>query len=235
MKTSSLAAAATLLSASSAALVLLETTKCLDDSYPYGKRFDITMNLSGPVARDDLTQICGLRIVSATAGVDVNSIKCQAFKDVVGTQPGSAIFTYTEPALIATNPRLIRAVGCTYPAVAHAVKRQDNGTASASSSSSSLSSSESASSSTVTLTASSDASTSSIGPSTITSTVLVTPSSGIPGSSANATTTTLSTTPRPSASQTTGPATQSSGAASSVGESVGMGMGFIAVVAAMFV
>jgi hypothetical protein len=53
MKTSSLATAAAILSASNAATVTLETTKCLSSNVPL-QQLEIEMNLSGPVARGNL-------------------------------------------------------------------------------------------------------------------------------------------------------------------------------------
>lgn len=220
MKSTTILAPAALLASSQAAFVTLATTKCLDTSYPYGTPFDITMNLSGPVARDDLKQICGLRIISASENIDINTITCRAYRDVVGTQPGSAEFTFAHEAKIGTNPRVIKAIACKYPA--QVVRRQNNGTVMASSSSVV---------STITLPVSSDTLTSSAGPATITSTVVV---SGTPQSSANATTSTLSTTLTPSASQSTAPA-QSSAAAGVVGVGAGVGLGAIAAIMGMLV
>ncbi|KAH7086808.1 hypothetical protein FB567DRAFT_549254 [Paraphoma chrysanthemicola] len=227
MKTSTLTTAATLLSTTYAATVTISTTPCLDPHIPLQQE-TIEMNLSGPVARD-FPAVCGMKILSASPGIDINTIHCQAFKDVVGTQPGSAIFTYAHPASIATNPVQEMAVRCTYPVHGAHAKRQSNETASVSSpgSSASASASDSArlSLSTVTLSASSGSA--SVSQSTITRTTIA--SSGLPSSSANGT---VSSSRSPSASQTSATPAQSSGAAAGMG--VGVGMGVVAGFVAMF-
>lgn len=234
MKTASFATAAALLSTSYAATVVLETTQCFASNVPL-QHVEIELNTSGPVATGksslwslirhrlievDLQQVCGLRIVESD--VDVNAISCQAFKDVAGTQPGSAVFTYAQPASIATNPVQENAILCTYPTGGNKMRRQDNGTASGSISLGPIPTIIS----TVTLPDSS----SSAGQSTITSTMVVTASSGMPSSSGNSTTPSM--TQRPSASQTTEAPKESTGAASS--GAVGMGM-VAAAIAAMLV
>ncbi|OAL07590.1 hypothetical protein IQ06DRAFT_289292 [Phaeosphaeriaceae sp. SRC1lsM3a] len=238
MKTTSFATAATLLSASYAATVTLETTPCLDPSYGL-EQLTIEMNLSGPVARD-LNHVCGLRIISASEGVDINSISCQAFKDVVGTQPGSAVFTYAEPARIATNPVQEKGVWCTYPTVDDKVRRQiDNSTVSESvsvpvSTSASTSLRRSARS-TATFSASTSSGASSASASATASTTTITTiasaSSGLPSSSGNLTTPSLSRGPSPSQSEASTSPSATPGAASSI--SVGMGV-VAAALAAMF-
>jgi hypothetical protein len=161
----------------------------------------------------DLQQVCGLRIVSSDT--DVNTISCQAFKDAAGTQPGSTLFTYAQPALIATNPVQEKAIQCTYPTTSNHVRRQNNDTASVAP--------ISTLSSIVTLPVSSVPAEQS----TITSTMVVTASTGMPSSSGNSTTPSMSL--RPSASQTGEAPRESKGAASEGG--VGMGMGLVAAAA----
>ncbi|KAH7408232.1 hypothetical protein DE146DRAFT_752377 [Phaeosphaeria sp. MPI-PUGE-AT-0046c] len=235
MRTTSIAPAATLLSLSYAATVTLETTPCLDPSYEL-QTLEIEMNPAGPVARD-LDHVCGLRIVSASEGVDLNTISCQAFKDVVGTQPGSAVFTYAEPARIATNPVQEKAIWCTYSTVDKARRQLNNNTVSESVSipvSTSTSVRRSARS-TVTLSASSSGSaasaSASASASTTTITTLASASSGLPSSSANLTVPSLSLQPTPSQSGASTSPSATPGAASSIS----MGMGVVAAaLAAMF-
>lgn len=236
MKTTSFATAATLLSAASAATVTLETTPCIDLSYQL-EQLTIEMNLSGPVARD-LNTVCGLRIVSASEGVDINSISCQAFRDVVGTQPGSAIFTYAEPAHIATNPVQEKAIWCTYPTSSDKARRQiDNGTVSESisvpiiSTSSLGRSARSTFASSASTTVGSASASASASASTTTITTLASASSGLPSNSANLTTPSASRQPSPSQSQSSTSPSATPGAASSI--SVGMGV-VAAALAAMF-
>jgi hypothetical protein len=244
MKTSAFTTAAALLSTSYAATVTLETTACLEPTYPSGQPLEIEMNLSSPVAVGmsqipkrpppphhqmlkpllDLPTVCGLRIVSASPGVDINTIKCQAFKDVAGTTPGSAVFTYASPALIATNPVQEKAIKCTYSVAKAHERRQFNETMSPSLAASTTASSALGSTA---LPVSSEASAaSSEQPSTVTSMVVVTPSAGMPSPSGNSTTSVLST--RATPSQSAQPS-NTPGAASEVG--VGMGVAFAAVLA----
>jgi hypothetical protein len=164
-----------------------------------------------------------MRIVSASPGIDINTIQCQAFKDVVGTQPGSALFTYAQPALIATNPVQEKAVRCTYPVYNAKARRQNNDTSNLPSDSVPASTLVG----TITLPVSSDAA-SSVAQSTITTTTVA--SSGVPSSSANGTLS--SGTRTPSASQTSASPSQSSGAAATMG----VGLGVVAAgLMAMFV
>jgi len=43
---------------------------------------------------------------------DINAVSCQAFKDAEGKNPGSAVFTFKKPALIATNPVQEGSISC---------------------------------------------------------------------------------------------------------------------------
>ncbi|KAF2035682.1 hypothetical protein EK21DRAFT_106533 [Setomelanomma holmii] len=225
MKTASLATATALLSLSSAATVTLETTPCLDPSIPT-QQLTIEMNLSGPVARD-LNQVCGLRILSASDGVDVNTIHCQAFKDVVGIDPGSAPFTYEHPARISTNPVKEMAIRCSTQS--SYIRRQNNDTASLGATPGATPVGSLGSTVTLPVSVSSGVSSgvsSAASQTTILTTTLA--SSGLPSSSGNASTATLTRTP--TVSQTSATPSQSSGAASVVG--VGMGVvaaGFLAM------
>lgn len=90
------------LALASASTVTLTTTPCLDSSISI-QQVSIDINTAAPV-RLNLASICGLQVLSASSDVDMNSITCQAFKDAKGTQSGSEVFSYAEPALIATNP-----------------------------------------------------------------------------------------------------------------------------------
>ncbi|KAH8733059.1 hypothetical protein GQ44DRAFT_721280 [Phaeosphaeriaceae sp. PMI808] len=222
MKTASLTTAAALLSSAYAATVKIETTKCLNANIPLQK-FDIEMNLSGPVARDDLKSICGLRIVSASDGIDLNTIRCQAFKDVVGEHPRSAVFTYARPALISTNPKEVKAIGCKYP-TGDKVRRQFNNTANISSLSGDVSSLP-VSTLLATITLSNVSS--SVDSSTVTTTTNANPSSGLLSPSSNSTTPSVTQTPTPS--QPSASPSQSAGAASAV--SVGMSVIVVAFAA----
>lgn len=239
MKTSSLATAAALLSASYAASVTIQTTKCLDNSIPYGEQFTIEINTPEPIQKGtsslsppslppllilhiltytslDLPEVCGLRILSATPDVDLSTVQCQAFRDTSGSQPGSAIFTYANPALIATNPVQEKSIRCS--GSQHFSKRQiasANATSSIVGVTSSLVASASESASLVLST-----SVESRGPITLTSTTVV------PGPSAGAGNSTVpSATIKPSGSETS----RASASASSTGAAgvVEVGLGAV--------
>lgn len=109
MKTT-FAATAALLSTSYASTVTLETTKCPQTSAPT-EQFDIELNTEAAVPKY-LPSVCGIKIVSASDEAYIQNIQCQAFKDAAGTTPGSAVFTYESPALIATNPVQLQSIYC---------------------------------------------------------------------------------------------------------------------------
>jgi len=232
MKTATLASAAAFLAASNAASVTLQTTKCLDSSIPYGQQFDIELNTAQPVAKD-LLSVCGLSIIAVSDAVDIHTVQCQAFRDAAGTRPGSAVFTYDSPALIATNPVQEKAIRCSVVpsfekrqaanatiSSTPASRTQSEASISASASASgSLSSSESSALSTLTSSRR-----------VITSTVVVGPSSGLPSSSVNGTIS--SVTPRPTPSSVSSASPSSTGAAGQVGVGVGVVAG---AMLAMFV
>lgn len=121
MKSFTVAATTALLSTSYAANVKLSTTECLQ--YTPLEQFNV--KLDGEATSTSLPSVCGLMIVSADEGTDINSIQCQAFKDAAGTVPGSKVFTVADPALIATNPVQIAAVRCSVaPSSTHLEARQ---------------------------------------------------------------------------------------------------------------
>lgn len=100
MKGFTFAAVAALAATSYAATVKIEQTACIQQNATSLASFDVEVDKLTAV---ELPSVCGLKIVSAD-GVDVKSVKCKAYKDAEGTQPGSAEFTSDKPALIATNP-----------------------------------------------------------------------------------------------------------------------------------
>lgn len=103
--TSFAAALALLAPTTYAATVTLETTQCLQ---PIAlEKFDIEI---GTLVVKELASVCGLKINSSS--VDVNSLACRAYRDAAGQQPGSAVFTFSNPALIGTNPRQIASIRC---------------------------------------------------------------------------------------------------------------------------
>lgn len=102
-----LAAATALFSSVYAASVKLEETPCIQNNTQL-KSFDVTI---GELKVGTLESVCGLKIVSAD-GVDITKVECQAFKDAEGKVPGSAKFTSSKPALIATNPVQEGSVKC---------------------------------------------------------------------------------------------------------------------------
>ncbi|KAF2109510.1 hypothetical protein BDV96DRAFT_604832 [Lophiotrema nucula] len=97
---------AALAAVSSAATVTLKTTPCLQD-YPL-EEWTIDTN---KLVVHDLQTVCGIKILNAT-GVSASSLTCLAYKDKAGTQPGSAYFSLSDPAAIATNPVQEAAVRC---------------------------------------------------------------------------------------------------------------------------
>ncbi|KAF1946216.1 hypothetical protein EJ02DRAFT_450663 [Clathrospora elynae] len=223
---------AAFLSTASAATVSLTTTPCLDHSIPTSQ-FTIDLNTANAVSWN-LPQVCGLRILSASSGVDITTITCQAFHDAVGTQPDFALFTYANPALIAENPVQELAVWCNTTTVFGGVRRQvdqGNGTTALTSTSTSTSTvtEDVATPSPETSTAA-DA-TISVAPSTIVSTVVVSASPGVSSSGGNATAPVGTGTP--SATQSGATPGETGNAAGMVGvSSVGFG-GLAAAFAAM--
>ncbi|KAF1840042.1 uncharacterized protein K460DRAFT_372021 [Cucurbitaria berberidis CBS 394.84] len=229
MKSAAALITATVLASTSyAATVTLETTKCISANTPLLK-FDIEIGTSKPVAKD-LPSVCGLRIVSASNAIDVKTIQCQAFRDTEGAQPGSAVFTFDEPALIATNPIQEKSIICTISSLPSAVvveRRQvNNSTASSVSSISSAASRTAQSTVVITSTASTTQSSaageskSSEAPSTIVRTIVASTGSELPTSSGNATV--PSNTGRPSATQSGDKPAESTGAAGTIGLGVGV-------------
>ena len=91
--------------------VHIKTTACLDPSIK-PVELDVTIGSTAPMPVD-LASVCGLQILSATPDIDVNTVQCQAFRDAQGTQVGSALFTYANPASIATNPVVEKGILCT--------------------------------------------------------------------------------------------------------------------------
>lgn len=110
MKTTFAATAAFLSATSYASTVTLQTTKCPSSSAPI-EQFKIELNTQEAVPKF-LSSVCGLEIISASSDFYLKDIQCQAFKDAEGTVPGSAIFTYDEPANIATNPVQEQSILC---------------------------------------------------------------------------------------------------------------------------
>lgn len=107
MKGFTFATVAALAATSFAATVKLEQTACISANStvaPFSVEVDKLTAL-------ELTSVCGLKIVSAD-GVDVKSVKCQAYKDAEGKQKGSKEFTSDSPALISTNPVQEAAILC---------------------------------------------------------------------------------------------------------------------------
>ncbi|KAH7109426.1 hypothetical protein B0J11DRAFT_236217 [Dendryphion nanum] len=102
--TSIAATLALLASTTCAVTVSLETTQCLQSTTI--EKFDIETD------KLNVKQfaVCGLKIVSSTG--NVNALTCRAFKDTAGQEPGSANFTFAQPALIGTNPRQIGSIRC---------------------------------------------------------------------------------------------------------------------------
>lgn len=231
MKSFALAAATTLLSTTYASTVTLETTQCLNNDIPLGQ-FSIELGTSGPVTKD-LPSVCGLRILSASDSVNVRTIQCQAFRDTAGTQPGSAVFTYDHPALIATNPIHEKSIWCSVTtketsALLNRRQNEENSTSTAEPTRSSTRAPRSTVYRTITASlpetsASGNATDNST--STTVTTVIASASSGLPTLSGNATV--PSNTGRPSATQSQPPA-ESTGAAAT------MGMGAGVIVAGLF-
>ncbi|OAL55840.1 hypothetical protein IQ07DRAFT_595495 [Pyrenochaeta sp. DS3sAY3a] len=226
MKSFTLAAASTLLATTYASTVTLSTTPCLDLTIPT-EQFSIELNTANPVVKD-LPSVCGLRILSASADIDVRTISCQAFRDAEGTQPGSAVFTYDEPALIATNPVQEKAILCTVNAqdATVSLKRRQNEENSTAPSVSTTQTSTRAQRSTLfrTITASlpegsAAGNSTANSTSTTVTTAIASASSGLPSSSRNATV--PSNTGRPTATQTQPPA-ESTGAAATIGMGAGV-------------
>jgi hypothetical protein len=100
MKGFTFATVAVFAATSIAATVKLEQTSCLNINITTPNSFDVEVNKLTVV---DLPTVCGLKIVSAD-GADVKGIKCKAYRDKEGKEPGSAEFTQDVPAQIGTNP-----------------------------------------------------------------------------------------------------------------------------------
>ncbi len=94
--------------------VQIESTPCIQPDNSPAQQYTVPLSVaSNRTIVQAFNNICGLKITSASSDVDVNSIQCQAFKDQSGEQPGSAVFTYANPALIATNPVEEQSIRCT--------------------------------------------------------------------------------------------------------------------------
>jgi len=91
-----------LLSATNAATVTLQTTQspCFSSTEIEPVTFTVTLDELHVQA---LSKVCGIEVLSAS-GIAADAVNCMAYRDAAGTQPGSAIFNTTAPALIATNP-----------------------------------------------------------------------------------------------------------------------------------
>ncbi|KAH7399444.1 hypothetical protein BKA66DRAFT_565520 [Pyrenochaeta sp. MPI-SDFR-AT-0127] len=223
---STIFAATALLSTSYAATATLASTKCLGPTIPT-EQFSIEIGTSQPVAKK-LASVCGLQLLSASDNIDVKTIQCQAFLDTEGTQPGSAVFTFDEPALIGTNPIQEQSVLCTIQSPAHSTllnRRQNNDTDPVSSSTTRSPPRSTVLSSSATYSPPSSAagnSTSSAAPSTIVRTIIATASSGLPTPSGNSTAPSNTGTPSPTESSSTPSPSPNSGAvgALSVGTAV---------------
>lgn len=218
MKSFTLAATSTLLASTYASTVTLSTTPCLDLTIPT-EQFSIELDTANPVAKD-LPTVCGLRILSASANVDVRTISCQAFRDTAGTQPGSAVFTYDEPALIATNPVQEKAILCTTVSLKRRQNEENSTVASTTQTSTRALRSTVFRTTTASLPEDSAAGNSTANStSTTVTTAIASASSGLPSSSRNATV--PSNTGRPTATQTQPPA-ESTGAAATIGMGAGV-------------
>jgi hypothetical protein len=108
MKGFTFATIAALAATSFAATVKIQQTECIQANSTSLASFDVEVD---KLTALDLPSVCGLKIVSAD-GVDVKTIKCQAYKDAEGKEKGSAEFTSDKPALIGTNPRQEAAILC---------------------------------------------------------------------------------------------------------------------------
>ena len=224
MKSAAFIAATAFASSSYAATVTLETTKCLNDNTPL-EQFNIEIGTSKPVAKD-LPTVCGLRILSASDGIDVTTVQCQAFRDTEGTVPGSALFTFDKAASIATNPIQEKSILCTIPSSLN--RRQDDNSTASSADPISSTAVLSAPQSTVFITSTASDpeatavvnSTSSADPSTIVRTVIASTASALPSSSGNATA--PSNTGTPSATQSGANPAETTGAAGTIGIGVGV-------------
>lgn len=100
MKGFTFATVAALAATSFAATVKLEQTPCIQANATSLNSFDVEVDKLTVV---ELPSVCGLKIVSVD-GADAKSIKCKAYTDKEGKEPGSDEFTQEVPALIATNP-----------------------------------------------------------------------------------------------------------------------------------
>ncbi|KAF2270487.1 hypothetical protein CC78DRAFT_528246 [Lojkania enalia] len=98
---------AALAAVASAATVTLKETACIS---PSGELEEFTIEVDKLVVKE-LESVCGLELLSAD-GVDVNSLTCLAYKDIEGTEVGSAPFTKSSPALISTNPVQENSIRC---------------------------------------------------------------------------------------------------------------------------